>query len=201
MLIAGDDDVAAEAVSFRYRDGSQSGTVAKRSREINDCSCATASRCSRVPDTDPDHGSPVYLTIWAMVETLNGWPISRGRKPAGRARMKDCPFDRAPKPTHEEGLIVAGRAGGRRAEPVPVQRRLCVDSYRHLADDHERILAETAQRPSSPSSACCCPVLRLQHRHQIPGLSPPTTTRARRHLLLPPPAQHPEALSRSRPAT
>jgi ATP adenylyltransferase len=102
-----------------------------------------------VPDTDPDTqifaGVPdAFGRLWTPHRMAY---IKGENKPSGPGQDEGCPFDRAPKLTDEEGLIVA------RGELVYAVLNLypynaghvLICPYRHVADYTELTLAETAE--------------------------------------------------------
>ena len=180
MLIAGDDDVAKDAVSFRYRDGTQKNGVPVGDAEI--VAEIVASRCTRPrPGVTRCRRNPRQDQVFAGVPDAFGrlWTPHRGlhqgeNKPsAGEERglpvRPRAETDRRGRPDRRPG-----RTGLRGAQPLPVQRRPRADlpvpapGRLHRADprgDGGVRRVHQARRPALR------PGVRrpgLQHRHQ-PG--------------------------------
>ena len=150
MLIAGDDDVAAGAVSFRYRDGvaeerRPGGGRDRRDRHRRARPRPGVGPCPTPTRTESSRESP---TPSAGCGRRTGWPTSRARTSRqARARTRAARSDRAPKLSDDEGLIVA------RGELVYAVLNLypynaghvLICPYRHVADYTDLTQAETAE--------------------------------------------------------
>ena len=121
-------------------------------------------RPAGIPDT--------FARLWTPHRMVY---IKGENKPSGPGQDEDCPFDRAPKLTDEEGLIVAqGTLVYAVLNLYPYNAgHVLICPYRHVADYAELTAEETAESPGPPSapSSAAAGLRRpgLQHRHQ-PGL-------------------------------
>ena len=153
MLIAGDEDVAAGAVSFRYRDGSQNNGVAV-DEAVAEIVAAVEPPRSRSERADGPTGSAAWDRLW----TPHRMAYIRGEnKPTHDEAGDECPFCAAPARTT--------RRPGRRARRARCTRvlnlypynagHLMVCPYRHVADYTELDAAEVGRaRRASPSTRC-----------------------------------------------
>ena len=125
MMIAGDDDVEAGAVSFRYRDGHQDNGVPV-DEAIARVAEAVASRVrsdgGRADELRQDGvGEPDELDrLW----TPHRMAYIRGENKPADGTPGECPFCRIPALADEDGLVVhRGELRLRRAQPLPLQPR------------------------------------------------------------------------------
>src|SRR5437660_252639 len=111
--------------------------------------CATASRCDPVPE------EPSLDQVFAGVPDAFGrlWTphrlayIKGENKPSSPGEGEECPFDRAPKLSDEDGLIVArGTLVYAVLNLYPYNAgHVLVCPYRHVADYTDLTQAETAE--------------------------------------------------------
>ena len=196
MLIAGDEDVEAGAVSFRYRDGTQDNGV-----PVDEAIAAWSTRWSAGSTYDPGRGAggrrgdPDHLTsqgagsrrLRAAVDPAPDGLHRRARTSRPTARRDPVPVLPDPDALRRGGAsIVRAASGLRGAQPLPVQLgHLMVCPYRHVADYTEAAGGDRGDRRAHPGRRCARPLgerrPRLQHRHEpgdawpAPG-SPPTCT-------------------------
>ncbi len=182
MLIAGDDDVAAGAVSFRYRDGTPEERCATRATPSPRSATPSSAgfRCERDrPDRaiDRHHGAvgvpDGFERIWTphRMAYLNG-----ENKPAGRSRTTQplCPFCVIPTKSDEDALIVArGTLAYVVLNLYPYNAgHLLVVPYRHVADitdlnaDRERRVHRCSRNDRSPRYGRRRTRARIQRRHE-----------------------------------
>ncbi len=144
MLIAGDDDVEAGAVSFRYRDGHQDNGV-----PVDEAIARVAEAVDRrAPRSDRDRaGRRAYRQDGVGVpdELERLWTPHRmayisGREQAGRRHAGECPFCRIPALDDEDGLVV------HRGETAYVVLNLYPYSPGHL------MVCPTGTSPTTPTS-------------------------------------------------
>ena len=196
--------MAAGAVSFRYRDGSQKNgvpvadAIAEITAAVRDR--VQVYRCQRPwPGPRPRPGHPargptsrpgVSRTTFGRLWTPHRMAYIRGAgKPSGPGE-DDCPFDRAPTLSDEDGLIVArGELVYAVLNLYPYNAgHLLIVPYRHVADYTDLTAAETAEFAAYTQRAIralrqASGAARLQHRHE------PRLGGRRRHRRPPAPAR------------
>ncbi len=154
MLIAGDNDLEAGAVSFRYRDGHQENGVSVEdaiARVVEAVqSRARSMRCSLHASQDPDATSQDGVgeaddldRLW----TPHRMAYIKGENKPTDASSGECPFCRIPTLTDAEGLVVhRGEATFVVLNLYPYSPgHVMVCPYRHVADYPELDEAETAE--------------------------------------------------------
>ena len=149
MLIAGDSDVEAGAVSFRYRDGAP-GERRRRRRRDRAGRRGRAAAGSRYERDDGRRrrrtgcGEPDGLErLW----TPHRMAYIKGENKPADASRGECPFCRIPTLDDEDGLVVhRGEAAYVVLNLYPYSPgHLMVCPYRHVADYTELDDAETAE--------------------------------------------------------
>src|SRR5690606_6365350 len=174
MVIAGDEDMANGAVSFRYRDGSQENGIpvdeaiakivkvveeraqvrrttprAPGKRSGGPCRATPrtpyAARMTSEPEQQLGVGTPdAFQRLWTPHRMAY---IQGENKPSGPGADDDCPFCSIPAKSDEDGLVL------RRGERVYVVLNLypytgghcMVVPYRHVADYTDLTPEETAE--------------------------------------------------------
>ena len=157
MLIAGDDDVEAGAVSFRYRDGAQDNGVPVDEAIARDRRSRSSQRVQVLSDPDSDHDAVIRAGRRRACPTTStgcgrrtGWPTSRARTSRRTVRRASARSAGSRRLDDDEGLIVhRGETAYVGAQPLPLQPRppdgLPLPARRRLHRPDRR-----TRRPRSP---------------------------------------------------